>query len=72
MLRGRSDQGEDNEEPVFELGGNAAEWVMTRGGAGKTQGGSADRPADAKAKPQPAALECTGFRVVKGASVPKK
>ena len=65
-------QGGDEEEPIFDLGGNVAEWVMTREGLGKTMGGSADRAADAKAKPRPAALECTGFRVVKGAAAPKK
>jgi dienelactone hydrolase len=65
-------QGEDNEEPVFDLGGNVAEWVLTREGAGKTMGGSVDRPADPKAGPQPAAPECTGFRVVKGAPAAKK
>jgi len=65
-------QGGDEEEPVFDLGGNVAEWVMTREGAGKTMGGSADRPADSKARANPAALECTGFRVVKGAAAPKK
>jgi len=65
-------QGDESEEPVFDLGGNVAEWVMTREGAGKTMGGSADRPADAKARPQLATPECTGFRVVKGIPSPKK
>ncbi|MGB9005532.1 MAG: prolyl oligopeptidase family serine peptidase [Candidatus Aminicenantales bacterium] len=64
--------GEETEEPVFDLGGNVAEWLMTREGAGKTMGGSADRPADSKARPNPAATECSGFRVVKGAAAPKK
>jgi hypothetical protein len=58
--------GKDDEEPVFDLGGNAAEWVIAKDGSGKKMGGSADRPADAKALPGQAAPEYTGFRVVRG------
>jgi dipeptidyl aminopeptidase/acylaminoacyl peptidase len=49
---------------VFDLGGNAAEWVTTADGKGKLMGGSADQPADAKALSDKAALEYRGFRVV--------
>jgi dipeptidyl aminopeptidase/acylaminoacyl peptidase len=65
-------QGGDDEEWIFELGGNVAEWVVIREGGGKTMGGSADRPADPKSRPLPAAPECTGFRVVKGTAAAKK
>ncbi len=53
-------QGDD---PIFDLGGNVAEWVVTKDGQGKPLGGSADRPADpaADAKPRP---DYIGFRVV--------
>lgn len=54
-------QGED---PLFDLGGNAAEWVVTKDGKGKALGGSADRPADAKSAGAPRP-DYTGFRVVK-------
>ncbi len=58
--------GKDDEELVFDLGGNVAEWVMTKDGKGKLMGGSADRPADPKMRrpePDPA---YSGFRVVRG------
>jgi formylglycine-generating enzyme required for sulfatase activity len=58
--------GKEDEEPVFDLSGNAAEWVIAKDGSGKKMGGSADRPADAKALPGQAAPEYTGFRVVRG------
>src|SRR5713226_7058202 len=35
-------QGKENEEPIYDLGGNVAEWVLTRDGKGKVIGGSAD------------------------------
>lgn len=53
-------------ELVFDLGGNVAEWVVSKDGHGRILGGSADRPADGKqleAAPDPAYV---GFRVVKG------
>jgi formylglycine-generating enzyme required for sulfatase activity len=62
--------GKEDEEPVFDLGGNAAEWVIAKDGSGKKLGGSADRPADAKAPSAQAAPEYTGFRVLRGE--PKK
>jgi dipeptidyl aminopeptidase/acylaminoacyl peptidase len=51
------------EDPLFDLGGNAAEWTVTKSGAGKVLGGSADRPADSKAD-DPPRLDYVGFRVV--------
>ncbi len=61
--------GKDEEELVFDLGGNAAEWVVAKGGAGKALGGSADRPADSKATAAPSPAY-TGFRLVRGAPAP--
>lgn len=52
------------EDPIYDLGGNAAEWVSTAGGAGRVLGGSADRPADAKA-PVTTRPDYIGFRVVR-------
>ena len=52
------------EDPVFDLGGNAAEWVVAKDGTGKALGGSADRPFDAKTNGGPRAAY-TGFRVVR-------
>lgn len=63
-------KGVGEEELVFDLGGNVAEWVIGKDGSAKTLGGSADRPADAKAVPRPADLLYTGFRVLRGE--PKK
>jgi dipeptidyl aminopeptidase/acylaminoacyl peptidase len=65
-------QGEKEDELIFDLGGNVAEWAISSDGTGKTLGGSADRPADAKSAYQPASLSYTGFRVVRGAPQPKK
>jgi dipeptidyl aminopeptidase/acylaminoacyl peptidase len=62
-------QGKDDEEPIYDLGGNVAEWVLTRDGKGKVIGGSADCPADAKANCTPAS-EYVGFRVVRGEAKP--
>jgi len=62
-------QGKDGEEPIYDLGGNVAEWVLTRDGKGKVLGGSADCPADAKANCTPAP-EYIGFRVVRGEPQP--
>jgi dipeptidyl aminopeptidase/acylaminoacyl peptidase len=62
-------QGKDDEEPIYDLGGNVAEWVLTRDGQGKVIGGSADCPADAKANCTPAP-EYVGFRVVRGEAKP--
>jgi hypothetical protein len=62
-------QGKDDEEPIYDLGGNVAEWVLTRDGKGKVMGGSADCPADPKSNCTPA-QEYIGFRVVRGAAKP--
>jgi dipeptidyl aminopeptidase/acylaminoacyl peptidase len=59
-------QGKEDEEPIYDLGGNVAEWVLTRDGKGKVIGGSADCPADPKSECTPAP-EYIGFRVVRGA-----
>jgi dipeptidyl aminopeptidase/acylaminoacyl peptidase len=59
-----SGRGAGEEELVFDLGGNVAEWVTTREGKGEPRGGSADQPADAKRGPSRAAPEYRGFRVV--------
>jgi dienelactone hydrolase len=53
----------DGDDPIFDLGGNAAEWVVTKDGSGNALGGSADRPADPKS-PAPPRPDYTGFRVV--------
>jgi len=62
-------KGKEDEEPIYDLGGNVAEWVLTRDGKGKVMGGSADCPADPKANCT-AAPEYVGFRVVRGAAKP--
>ena len=62
-------QGKDDEEPIYDLGGNVAEWVLTRDGQGKVIGGSADCPANAKANCTPAP-EYVGLRVVRGEAKP--
>ena len=62
-------QGQDDEEPVYDLGGNVAEWVLTRNGKGKLIGGSADCPVDPKSNCTPAP-EYIGFRVVRGPAKP--
>jgi dipeptidyl aminopeptidase/acylaminoacyl peptidase len=60
-------QGAENEDLLFDFGGNVAEWVVTPDGKGKLAGGSADCPADARSTCSPAP-EYTGFRVVRGAA----
>ena len=62
-------QGQENEDLIFDLGGNVAEWMLTSDGQGKAAGGSADCPADTRSACAPAA-EYVGFRVVRGASAP--
>jgi dipeptidyl aminopeptidase/acylaminoacyl peptidase len=60
-------KGRGEDELVFDLGGNVAEWAVDKDGKGQALGGSADRPADQKTRavaPDPAYI---GFRVVKGA-----
>jgi formylglycine-generating enzyme required for sulfatase activity len=59
-------QGRGEEELVFDLGGNVAEWCVGADGKGKLLGGSADRAADAKAQVLEAGEAYRGFRVVRG------
>jgi dipeptidyl aminopeptidase/acylaminoacyl peptidase len=61
-------KGAGSDEPVFDLGGNVAEWVVAKDGNGRAMGGSADTPVDAKLRSRKPAPEYTGFRVVKGAA----
>lgn len=51
------------DDPVFDLGGNAAEWVSTEDGDGKLMGGSADTPVDPKLGWSPRRA-FAGFRVL--------
>ena len=62
-------QGKDDEEPIYDLGGNVAEWVLTRDGKGKVVGGSADCPVSSESGCTPES-EYIGFRVVRGAAKP--
>jgi len=62
-------QGQEDQELVFDLGGNVAEWVALPDGKGKAEGGSADCPADPRSTCA-AAAEYIGFRVVRGAAKP--
>jgi dipeptidyl aminopeptidase/acylaminoacyl peptidase/formylglycine-generating enzyme required for sulfatase activity len=62
-------QGQDEEEAIYDLGGNVAEWALTRDGQGKVLGGSADCPAAPEATCTPAP-EYIGFRVVRGPAKP--
>jgi dipeptidyl aminopeptidase/acylaminoacyl peptidase len=52
------------DDPIYDLGGNAAEWVVNKDGSGTVLGGSADRPADAKS-PSTTRPDYIGFRVVR-------
>jgi dipeptidyl aminopeptidase/acylaminoacyl peptidase/formylglycine-generating enzyme required for sulfatase activity len=63
-------QGQEDQELVFDLGGNVAEWVALPDGKGKAEGGSADCPADTRSSCA-AAPEYVGFRVVRGTAKPK-
>ncbi len=56
------------DDPIFDLGGNVAEWVVANDGTGKVVGGSADTPADPRIRARKPAPDYTGFRVVKGAA----
>ncbi|MDP9339364.1 MAG: prolyl oligopeptidase family serine peptidase [Acidobacteriota bacterium] len=62
-------QGKEDDELIFDLGGNVAEWQIVSGGKGKFTGGSADCPSDAKSNCA-AAPEYVGFRVVRGGLLP--
>ena len=58
-------QGKEDEELIFDLGGNVAEWVLAADGKGKTIGGSADQPVDPRASHDPSSAYI-GMRVVRG------
>ncbi|MFB3920994.1 MAG: prolyl oligopeptidase family serine peptidase [Terriglobia bacterium] len=58
-------KGRGEDEPVFDLGGNIAEWAVDKDGQGKPLGGSADRPADPKAGETAPSAAYIGFRVTK-------
>jgi len=62
-------QGQDDQELIFDLGGNAAEWVVSKDGKGKVVGGSADCPSDTRSDCKPGS-SYVGFRVVRGAAKP--
>lgn len=57
--------GKEGEDYIYDLGGNAAEWVTGKDGSLKVAGGSADRPADARARAKEPAPEYIGFRVAR-------
>jgi dipeptidyl aminopeptidase/acylaminoacyl peptidase len=63
-------QGKEDEELIFDLGGNVAEWVLTPDGKGKAIGGSADQPADPRASHEPNNAYI-GLRIVRGEAKPK-
>ncbi len=62
-------QGNENEELLFDFGGNVAEWVLLPDGKGKLIGGSADCQADRRSTCTPGP-EYWGFRVVRGPAKP--
>jgi dipeptidyl aminopeptidase/acylaminoacyl peptidase len=62
-------QGQEDQDLVFDLGGNVAEWVVLADGKGKPQGGSADCPSDPRSSCA-ANAEYIGFRVVRGGRKP--
>ncbi len=62
-------QGQENQELIFDLGGNVAEWIVGADGKGKVEGGSADCPSDSRSSCT-AGPEYIGFRVVRGAAKP--
>jgi pimeloyl-ACP methyl ester carboxylesterase len=62
-------QGQEEQELLFDLGGNVAEWIKTPDGKGKLESGSADCPSDPRTNCTPA-TEYAGFRVVRGAAKP--
>jgi hypothetical protein len=60
-----SGRGKADEELIFDLGGNVAEWVLLPEGKGEAIGGSADQAADARSMHAPNNAYI-GFRVVRG------
>lgn len=59
-------QGTDGDEPIFDLGGNVAEWGVAKDGSGRLFGGSADMAVDANLQSCQPSAQYVGFRVVKG------
>ena len=53
------------DEPMFDLGGNAAEWCVDENGKPVAKGGCAIMPRDDRSKPMKPPAEYIGFRVVK-------
>ena len=51
---------------IFDLGGNVAEWAVAKDGSGVLLGGSADQPSDPFSRESVAGTSYTGFRVLKG------
>jgi dienelactone hydrolase len=64
-------EGAGTDELVFDLGGNVAEWVQVKGGAGRVFGGSADTAVDSKVRKGQPSAEYTGFRVLKDTTARK-
>jgi hypothetical protein len=58
-------KGRGEDDLVFDLGGNAAEWAVDKNGTGQPLGGSADRPADAKTRQPAPDAAYVGLRVVR-------
>ncbi|MGH8103713.1 MAG: formylglycine-generating enzyme family protein, partial [bacterium] len=54
-----------DEELIFDIGGNAAEWVVTSDGTGKAMGASADTSSDSKSADRKPAPDYIGFRIAK-------
>ncbi|MEW6736451.1 MAG: prolyl oligopeptidase family serine peptidase, partial [Acidobacteriota bacterium] len=59
-------KGVGEDESIFDLGGNVAEWAVRKDGTGVLIGGSADKPADLKLRVRLAAASYIGFRVLRG------
>jgi formylglycine-generating enzyme required for sulfatase activity len=55
----------EGDQMIFDLGGNAAEWVSRADGKGVLKGGSADAPADDRRQAAAAGADYRGFRVVR-------
>jgi dipeptidyl aminopeptidase/acylaminoacyl peptidase len=59
--------GAAGDDPVFDLGGNVAEWGVSEDGEAQLFGASADTPADPRWRERQPAPEYVGFRVVREA-----
>ena len=64
LLRPVGAAGGAGEDPIYDLGGNAAEWALAKDGTGRALGGCAALPGDAKSSRTPPAA-FVGFRVVR-------